>query len=92
MPKRVTRPEAAAAAEGPNSRAAKSRNAAAAHKHAPKKAAEPVPATPEARPARIVPREETALRAYSYWEQRGYTGGSAEEDWLRAERELAELA
>jgi len=27
--------------------------------------------------------------AYSYWEARGYQGGSPEEDWLRAERELA---
>jgi hypothetical protein len=28
--------------------------------------------------------------AYSYWETRGGTGGSALEDWLRAERELKE--
>ena len=26
--------------------------------------------------------------AYSYWEARGYQGGSPEEDWLRAEQEL----
>jgi hypothetical protein len=26
--------------------------------------------------------------AYSYWEARGYQGGSSEEDWLRAEQEL----
>jgi hypothetical protein len=26
--------------------------------------------------------------AYSYWEARGYNGGSSEEDWLRAEHEL----
>ena len=26
--------------------------------------------------------------AYSYWEKRGGQGGSALEDWLRAEREL----
>jgi len=26
--------------------------------------------------------------AYSYWEARGRQGGSPEEDWLRAEREL----
>jgi hypothetical protein len=32
-------------------------------------------------------REEIARLAYSYWEARGRTGGSAEEDWLRAERE-----
>ena len=31
---------------------------------------------------------EIARLAYSYWEARGYQGGSPEEDWLRAEREL----
>ena len=29
-----------------------------------------------------------ARLAYSYWEARGYTNGSPEEDWLRAEQEL----
>ncbi len=33
-------------------------------------------------------REEIAALAYSYWESRGCQGGSAEEDWLRAEQEL----
>jgi hypothetical protein len=32
--------------------------------------------------------KEIAELAYSYWEARGRQGGSAEEDWLRAEREL----
>jgi|SRR5580700_11261966 len=32
--------------------------------------------------------DEIALLAYSYWEARGYQGGSSEEDWLRAEQEL----
>jgi len=32
--------------------------------------------------------EAIAKRAYSYWEARGFQGGSAEEDWLRAEAEL----
>lgn len=32
--------------------------------------------------------EEIARLAYSYWEARGYQGGSPEEDWLRAEMEL----
>ena len=32
--------------------------------------------------------EEIARLAYSYWEVRGGEGGSAEEDWLRAEQEL----
>jgi hypothetical protein len=33
-------------------------------------------------------REEIAALAYSFWEARGYQGGSPEEDWLRAEEEL----
>jgi hypothetical protein len=33
-------------------------------------------------------REAIAKLAYSYWEARGYQGGSEEEDWLRAEQEL----
>ena len=32
--------------------------------------------------------EDIARLAYSYWEARGYQGGSPEEDWLRAEQEL----
>jgi hypothetical protein len=34
-------------------------------------------------------REDVALQAYLYWEARGFRGGSPEEDWLRAEQELA---
>jgi hypothetical protein len=33
-------------------------------------------------------REAVARLAYSYWEARGFVGGSAEEDWLRAEQEI----
>ncbi|MBZ5585136.1 MAG: DUF2934 domain-containing protein [Acidobacteriia bacterium] len=35
--------------------------------------------------------DEIARLAYSYWEARGRRGGSALEDWLRAERELTQL-
>lgn len=34
-------------------------------------------------------REQIARLAYSYWEARHGEGGSAEEDWHRAEQELA---
>ena len=37
-------------------------------------------------------QEQIACLAYSYWEARGYQGGSPEEDWLRAERELADAS
>jgi hypothetical protein len=33
---------------------------------------------------------EIADLAYSYWEARGYQGGSPAQDWLRAEQELRE--
>jgi hypothetical protein len=47
------------------------------------------PGTPVAVAAVCEPsQDEIACLAYSYWEARGYTGGSSEEDWLRAEREL----
>jgi Protein of unknown function (DUF2934) len=32
--------------------------------------------------------DAVARLAYSYWEARGYQGGSPEVDWLRAEQEL----
>jgi hypothetical protein len=42
---------------------------------------------PNAGPTAPTP-EEIAHLAYSYWEARGGGHGSAEEDWLRAERDL----
>ena len=34
--------------------------------------------------------DEIERLAYSFWEARGYHGGSPEEDWFRAEQELRE--
>jgi len=39
-------------------------------------------------PPRGVTHQQIAELAHSYWTSRGYVQGSAEEDWLRAEREL----
>ncbi len=36
----------------------------------------------------VTEREEVARLAYLLWEARGGQGGSAEEDWLRAEQEF----
>jgi hypothetical protein len=33
-------------------------------------------------------QNEIRIRAYEIYEQRGYTNGQADEDWLRAEREV----
>jgi Protein of unknown function (DUF2934). len=76
-----------AAAEPKKKRAAVSKPASGVHKHATNKAPK---AQPE--PVRIIDREDIARLAYSYWEARGYQGGSEQEDWLRAERELSILA
>lgn len=37
-------------------------------------------------------REEIEKLAHSYWEQRGYQHGYAEQDWLRAEQDLHKMA
>ena len=54
---------------------------------------ESVSETPSSNPGRgtteeAIERQAIARLAYSYWVARGYNGGSAEEDWLRAEREV----
>jgi hypothetical protein len=36
--------------------------------------------------------EQIALLAYSFWEARGRQGGSPEDDWFRAEREVRRLS
>lgn len=46
--------------------------------------AKPVPATA----SEAIDHQAIARLAYSYWAARGFNGGSAEEDWLRAEREI----
>ena len=61
----------------------------AMHKRATKKTIEP--AVPTSEPVRAISPEEISRRAYSYWEARGYQGGTSQEDWFRAERELLEL-
>lgn len=61
--------------------------AAKQHRGAAKKT--PVAAAEPIAPAvQHVPHAEIATLAYSYWVQRGYQGGSAEEDWFRAEKQL----
>jgi hypothetical protein len=42
----------------------------------------------EASAIQPISRDEVARLAYSYWDARGGEGGSAEEDWLRAEQAL----
>jgi hypothetical protein len=51
-----------------------------------------LPAVPTESPVPNPTFEEIAQLAYCYWEARGYQGGSPEQDWLCAERELRSAA
>ena len=55
------------------------------HAHRLRSSYELAPVRQLARPTHA----EIARLAYSYWEARGRKGGSALEDWLRAEMELS---
>lgn len=79
------------------------KTAPARKKHTPVSAvAEPASAPAAAAESTVDPtgsvyqptQEDIAALAYSYWVERGYQGGSAEaeQDWLRAERELSNAA
>jgi len=41
--------------------------------------------------AQTVTSDDIATLAFSYWEARGYQGGTPEDDWFRAEGELRSL-
>jgi len=88
MPKKSTAENelvAAAAASAP----ARRRPAASRKKHAAAEQESTETKTSASTSIAIEPsREEIAKLAYLYWEARGCQGGSEEEDWLRAEREL----
>ena len=74
---------------------AKSATGNAAHKHHSKNAADVAITAPVEAPqatAVAFTHEDVAVLAYSYWEARGRQDGFAEQDWLRAERELSKLA
>lgn len=73
-------------ADGPAEGAAKTRRAS----RSPSRTTAPVQleADMAASQPDVSLRERIALLAYSYWESRGCQGGSAEEDWFRAEQEI----
>lgn len=52
--------------------------------------AEPVAFVPPVQTPRMPTHAEIAALAYSFWQQRGFQGGSPQEDWLRAEQELTQ--
>ena len=87
----------------PRAKSAAAPRAAATPRHA--KATEPTKTSASHRETRTVQRTEPtqpapnfaithddiATLAFSYWQRRGYQGGSQQEDWDRAERELRSL-
>ena len=58
------------------------------HKKATIAAAPAEPVAVSAAPVAEPTYEEVAKLAYSYWEARGYQGGSQQDDWFRALTEL----
>ena len=42
-------------------------------------------------PKFTITHDDIATLAFSYWQRRGYQGGSQQEDWDKAERELRSL-
>jgi hypothetical protein len=65
----------------------------AAEKHTAAKKTTILASEPQSSPetisaAEVSVQERIALLAYNYWEKRGRIGGSPEEDWFRAEREI----
>ena len=57
-----------------------------------KKSTAPAMAADTANDSGRISQTDIALRAFSYYCERGYQHGSDVEDWLRAERELAPSA
>jgi Protein of unknown function (DUF2934) len=53
-----------------------------------RKAAAPAVGPEPVNDSRRVSESDIALKAFTYYSERGYQGGSDVEDWLRAEREL----
>jgi hypothetical protein len=64
----------------------------AAPKAAAKAKAVPKTATVDIAASRTPSYEEIARLAERYWAERGWQDGYAEQDWLRAERELLGMA
>jgi hypothetical protein len=58
----------------------------------PRKAATTKKAAAKPAKAAIPSREEIEQLARSYWAGRGFQDGYAEQDWLRAEQELRQMA
>jgi hypothetical protein len=88
MSETTEKPKKAKAPAKPRAAATAANGAAKAA--APKKAT--TRKTPEKPAPRVPSHEEIAALARYYWAERGHTDGHAEQDWLRAERELMKQA
>ena len=54
----------------------------------PASSPEPQPAVLETPTTQLSEQDEIAKVAFAYWEARGRQGGSPEDDWARAEKEV----
>ncbi|MEP6537427.1 MAG: DUF2934 domain-containing protein [Bryobacteraceae bacterium] len=61
------------------------------HKHTSKKTVDAPAPVAVAKTVTTVAHEDIQQLAYSFWVSRGFQGGSAHEDWLRAEQQLKGL-
>lgn len=87
----ITKETAASAAPALPARAAKPRTPRVkAAQHSKIVSTEPAPAAPSG--ADNSPETAIAAIAYGFWEARGCQGGSALEDWVRAEHEYRQRA
>jgi hypothetical protein len=77
----------ASAAPATPARAAKSTPRVTTAHHSKIASTEPVAAHGTVAPGSENPEAVIAKIAYGYWEARGCQGGSAHEDWVRAEQE-----
>lgn len=79
----------------PRAKSAAASKAAPAPRHSkatePTKAAASHRAPQPAVAAHSITHDDIATLAFSYWQRRGYQGGSQQDDWNRAERELRSL-
>ena len=91
--KRTSENERVMSQGGPTTPARRKTAAAPHKKHTPATSISESLAVSESFADPAVPRKpghaEISALAYSYWAARGYQGGSAEEDWQRAEEELS---
>jgi hypothetical protein len=86
MPKRIAKSESPVGTGMPRTKRASATHSKKSPAQATTETIETIETIPSA--AATPDREVIARLAYSYWQERGCSEGSPEDDWLRAEQEL----